>query len=147
MPEPSHPSAAQAFLKAVACGTLAGAAPMLLVTVPLAVAGLVSDGGFKDGGFVVDSLYLATLPIMVSFVIVFISSVVVGIPAALMLRRLQLESKAIYTFAGGLAGLLIALPFTYWGTPDWMCLLAFFSGAVTALVWWRNISKQTTTHL
>ena len=136
----------RAFAKAVSWGTLAGAGPILLGTVPLALFSL-ADGGIKGPGSLGATLHMAALPLLYTFQIVLVAAAVMGIPAALLLRRMRRETRDAYSAAGGVAGLLVPLvPLIILGAPDgyWLSLLGAFSGAVTGHVWWRETRTPPT---
>ncbi|MBD8555875.1 hypothetical protein IFT84_15305 [Rhizobium sp. CFBP 8762] len=136
----------KSFLKAVLFGTLAGAGPILLITVTFALLSL-PDGGIKGPGSLPQTLQMVFLPLAVAFPIVLVSSLVFGIPVTFILRRLRAESSNTYTFTAGFIGMLIPLAgCLWWDVQDWICLLGFFSGAVTGSVWWRDMNLQKTPH-
>jgi hypothetical protein len=127
------------FVKSVLIGTLAGAALPMIFTVLLAVGNLMSPlPGHLD---ILGSIYLAALPLMISFGLVSLSSVLIGLPAATILRRLGAESAFSYQAIGGAAGFLVTLIglLVIGATAGfWMCILGAISGIFTARTWWRS---------
>ena len=128
-----------AFFRAVLIGTLAGAAAPLLLTIPLAVISL-GDGGFN--GTIGSSLMIGIAPVVVAFPIVLSCSLVIGLPAVAIFRRLGIETVGSYVFLGCFTGGIVP-PALLWlmAAPDgyWMALLGTFSGGVTAASWARGI--------
>ena len=96
------------------------------------------QGWSSEGG------YLAVLPLLVSFGVVLTGSVIIGIPAFLILKTLKAESLRLYGCLGLFAGAaipLFVLLITKAPEGYWLCLVGAGSGAATASTWWR--SKQT----
>lgn len=124
------------FVKSVLFGALAGAAPMLVLTVFIAI-GLLADG-VKVGGML-PLLWLAVLPLVVSIPLVFAASILVGLPLTFLLKRRLRESASAYISVGAFVGfvvpiailLLMEAPAGYW-----MALLGAVGGAVTGRTWW-----------
>jgi hypothetical protein len=87
------------------------------------------------------SIYLAALPLLISFGLVSLSSVLIGLPAATILRLLGAESALSYQAIGGAAGFLVTLIglLVIGATAGfWMCILGVFAGTFTARTWWRS---------
>ncbi len=126
----------QRFAKSVVMGTLFGGGPFLFITVPLAVLFM-----FSAQHDLARSAYLAVMPLLVSFALVLIGSVTVGIPVFWTLKLLKAESYELYGCLGLLFGaaiplcalLLVKAPQGYW-----LCLVGAGSGAATAHTWWRS---------
>lgn len=74
LPTPGARTHAWAFAKAVAAGSLAGAGPMMLLTVPLGMFFILQDTSSN----LLDGLKMMFLPLMVSAPVVLASSVLVG---------------------------------------------------------------------
>lgn len=125
------------FAKSVMVGALAGAGPMLFITVLIAAGSLPK--GLNGDGNLLPSLWLALLPLIVSTPLVLGASLCVGLPLTYVLRRKGWESLNAYCGAGALVGfllpivilLIMAAPAGYW-----MALLGAFSGVVTGRTWW-----------
>jgi hypothetical protein len=132
------------FAKSVLAGTIAGAAIPMIVTVPLAVGNLISPlTGHLD---IFGSIYFAALPLLISFGLVFLSSILIGLPAAMILRFLCVESTFSYQMIGGAAGFLVTLIglLVIGATAGfWMCILGVIAGAFTARTWWRSAKASS----
>ena len=81
-----------AFAKSVLIGSLVGAAPFLAFTLLLAEFSL--PDGINGPGTLPATLWLAILPLVVSFPIVLGASIVIGLPLTFALRRNGWESSA-----------------------------------------------------
>lgn len=130
--------AMRAFAKSVLLGTVAGAAPPCAVTFVIALA-LSADNGGKIGLFPL--LWVAFLPVVVTFPLVLGASIVFGLPLTALLKRLHGEAGATYVFFGTALGFLIALAILLVIRASdgyWTAALGAFSGAVTAHTWWRS---------
>jgi len=135
-----------AFFRAVLIGTLAGATPPLLITIPLALISL-DDGGFN--GTLLSSLMIGIAPLLVTFPIVLACCLCVGLPAVAILRRCKRESASNYVALGCIGGGIVPIILLWiMSTPDmweptsnvwWLALLGTFSGGVTATSWARGI--------
>lgn len=129
----------RAFIRAVLIGTLAGAAAPLLLTLPLAVISL-GDGGFD--GTIRSSLMIGIAPLLVAFPVVLGCSLLLGLPAVAIFRRLGIETVASYVCLGCVAGGVVPTMLLWLiAAPDgyWMAFLGTFSGGVTAASWARGI--------
>jgi hypothetical protein len=127
----------KAFGKAVGAGTIIGGGPYLLFTVAVAVGDFVSpiDGQTN----LLRDLYLAVLPLLVAFVVVFAAGIVIGIPTAALLGR-DPDKRGRYVLVGAVAGFLIPLlglrlAGAEWGPAFGIGMLGTFSGGATALTW------------
>lgn len=135
----------RAFFKAVSFGAFAGAAPILVFTMILALGSLPE--GLNGDGRLFPSFWLAILPLVVSVPIVLSASICIGIPLTLFLSRQGWESAEAYIGVGVAAGaiipiaglLVIKAPSGYW-----MAILGAVSGAVTAQTWWSSARKKLT---
>jgi hypothetical protein len=131
-----------AFGKAVLSGSLVGAAPVLALTLLLAASSL--PDGINGSGSLPATLWLAILPLAVSFPVVFITSLVIGLPLTYFLRRNGWESNAAYVGVGVTAGFVIpvaGLLMMAAGAGYWIALLGAASGAATGHVWWSSARK------
>ncbi len=131
----------KAFVRAVLAGSLAGAGLPLVLTVLIAVASL-PDGGIHGPGSIEQTLWLAILPLLIAFPVVFVASVVVGLPVALLLGRTGRQSMTAYCLIGGGAGFVIPLiALLFVGAPAgyWIALLGLLGGTVTGYVWSRGV--------
>jgi hypothetical protein len=125
------------FAKSVILGALTGSAPILMFTILLSASSL--PDGLNGDGHLLPSLWLVVLPLVVAAPIVFVASLLVGLPLTLLLRRKGWESGAVYISVGAgmgfvlpIAGLLLmSAPAGYW-----MSILGAVSGAVTGRTWW-----------
>jgi hypothetical protein len=111
----------------------------MIVTVPLAIGNLFSP--LTSHLDIFGSIYLAALPLMISFGLVFLSSVLIGLPVAAILRVLSAESAFTYQAIGGAAGFLVTLIglLVIGATAGfWMCILGVFAGTFTAKTWCRS---------
>jgi Na+-driven multidrug efflux pump len=130
----------KAFSKAVLLGTLAGGALPMCFTLPIAIGSyLESFSGEPQLG---PAVYLAGLPLWISFALVLASSIVVGLPAHLILRKTQRVSRTYYVSIGAIAGFLVPLAVLFAieaVAGFWMALLGAFSGAITALSWSNSV--------
>lgn len=113
------------FGKTVLIGAVAGALP------PVAWA------TFTDNSMLFP---LATFSLLITLPVVFGASLLIGIPATVMLERIDGEGMGSYTLVGGFVG--FALP-TIWLVSVgasffayWMPLCGAFSGATTGYMWW-----------
>lgn len=127
---------ANAFLRAVALGGLAGGAPMLIFTLPAAV-----DWGRID----LLGLVLVTMPLWFAFAVTLAAAVSVGLPMTAILRHWGCETVANYGLLGALFGFLIPfLTFALAGNslePGlFFALPGTLAGAVAGTSWgrWRE---------
>ena len=140
------------FFRSVWAGAVAGAALPLILTVMLALDGLVR------GDPLLSMLLLALFPLFVTVPVVLAAALTIGLPVAALLQRANLESRTVYVLTGGAVGFLLPLLFeslsnvantfiSFLPTDDTMTLWwigSFFgalSGAVTANVWWKSRLK------
>lgn len=125
----------RAFLLAVVAGSLAAAAPALLITVPLGLM-MVFDDGHLNG------LAIMFAPFVISFPCVLIASLLIGLPLTTVLAWMGRERVEFYVIAGLIIGPVpfLVLMFQADGSSD----LAFaaacgaIGGAVTGWVWGRH---------
>jgi hypothetical protein len=136
----------RAFIQAILAGVAAGAFLPTLLTIGIAVT-LLPD--VLHGTTQVRSiLYLVALPVLVTVPLVLLGSVLIGLPATLLLKRRGQESAAAYMLVGAIGGtaiLLLALLLMRASEGGWLCLLGAFSGAVTGGTWWRAARKSKST--
>lgn len=124
---------AMAFAKAVTAGSLAGAGPMMLLTVPLGMVLILQDTSSN----LLTALRMMFLPLMVSAPVVLASSVLVGIPTFLVLRRKGLETKAVYAVAGTVMGIVITNIAIGGEAGGILMNLGALAGGVTGWSWWH----------
>lgn len=129
---------AAAFLRAVLAGTIATASvPSLLLT----VAALSDPWRPPDAIPLYAQLGIAAV---IALALVTTATLVVGIPARMVMRRLGIESAASFVIVGaaGGAGFVWALLTLAGGltSPVVFLALAAFSGAATGYTWWRSRS-------
>lgn len=128
-----------AFTKSVLFGTIAAAALPSAFTVGLAINSLPE--GLDGGGRLFPSLWLAILPVVVTFPLVLGASLLFGLPLTMLLKRNKRETAVAYTISGAVLGFVVPLVILLiFRTPagHWMALLGAFSGAVTAHTWWQS---------
>ena len=133
------------FVKSVLFGGLAGAAPMLTLTVPLGIYSLVNGSPISG---VLLCLLVAIFPLIVSVPVVFISIVLFGFPLTLLLKRLQWERASVYISVGAGMGLLLCTTFlTSWkdSSSYWMSIFGALGGGVTGGTWWVH-GRRTHVH-
>jgi hypothetical protein len=127
----------RAFVRAVLAGVLAGASLPVLLSCGVAVAILpdVMNGKAR----VLSFLWLLVLPVVVTIPLVLMGSVLIGLPATLLLAKRGRESDAAYMLTGAVGGLLIPLlALLLMKAPSgyWLSLIGAFSGVVTGHTWW-----------
>ena len=119
-------------------GTVTGAAiPFFLLFLSL-FGSLVAFGPLHEETLA--KLWFALFSVAFVFVIVALSSLLIGLPVTWSLRRLDAESLKAYSIAGGVAGALIPfIPLAFSGGPWSGVLLALgcLSGTATARTWWH----------
>ena len=127
----------KAFFKAVALGSLAGAAIPSFATIGLAIMTLGDVFAGKMSIF--QTLYLAFVPLVVAIPIVFCSALVLGVATTAALSAAKLESLENYCFAGVVFGALVPLAILISIGAERGFLIAIFGmigGLVTARTWW-----------
>jgi hypothetical protein len=119
------------FSKAVTIGALAGASPGLLLTVPFGLS------LFFDESMGSDAIILIASPFIISFVVVLVSSILIGLPLTFALNRMQAESQPNYVLAGSFAGALIAIAWIAQGGSGafWVALFTAAVGGITGWHW------------
>lgn len=127
------------FGRAVWWGSLAGAAPGLLFTIPLGISAM---GGTDP----VSGLLVALLPLLVTVTIVIGASLLIGLPITAILSHNRRERQRDYAVAGLAAGasiptlIILAIdglriePMLFFTVPG------MIAGTMTGLVWgnWRE---------
>jgi len=120
-------------------GTIAGAA---IPVIMLAAAIVGSFSGWND---LASMAGIAPLAIFVPFVFVIASSLVVGVPATLIMKRFGWESEDAYAYTGAIAGFLMPVIILviversidiFWNALP-AGILGLLSGVVTGRTWWR----------
>jgi hypothetical protein len=139
------------FGKAVAWGTLAGAALPLVLTTILVILSLPDL--FSGQMSIWQTLYLLFLPLIVVFPIVLLACIIFGLPLTALLKWMNRERLSLYVWIGFAIGLLLPVAILVQiGASDgyWMAALGAISGTVTGNVWWTEAreshafsSKQT----
>lgn len=127
------------FARAVWWGSLAGAAPFLLFTLPLGISAM-SDSDPASG------LLVAFSPLMITGTIVLGAILAIGLPLTALLSQSNREFQRHYATAGLVAGALlpslILLQFEDWaiGVGMFLAIPGMIAGTVTGLVWgkWRE---------
>jgi hypothetical protein len=124
------------YVLAFAAAVFAGTAAAMAVPVLVCLA-LVLESGSPDGSI----LRVLAFFVGLAFPIVLLGSLVIGVPAALLLRALRRESGGAYVLIGAAAGFLVPAGVVagFGGDAEGLVLLgpvASFSGGVTAAAWW-----------
>ena len=113
------------------------------MSLPIAIEDYINP--ISGDRHVLADIYLAGLPIWVSFAFVLLTSVLVGLPIHFILQKQRIASEASYLAAGSLAGLLVPLAFLFAigaVAGFWMAGLGAFSGAITARSWTRSLGLR-----
>ena len=127
------------FAWAVWWGSLAGAAPFLLLTLPL---GLSAMGGTDP----VSVLLVAFSPLIITSIIVLGAAFLIGLPLTAVLSQSSRELQRHYATAGLVAGALVPnlIMVMFLGVWElaaalWFTVPGMIAGTVTGLVWgkWR----------
>lgn len=118
-------------------GTVTGAAiPFFLLFLSL-FGSLVAFGPLHEETLA--KLWFSLFSVAFVFVMVTLSSLIIGLPTTWMLLRLGAESKGAYAVAGGIAGFLVPLLAFPVGLSIGGLILGFFgflSGTAAAHAWW-----------
>jgi len=128
---------AWAFVRAVAMGSLAGAGPMMLLTLPLGVVVMVQDPSSTG---IATGLKAMFIPLMISTPVVLGSSLLLGIPTFLFLRSRGMETRETYAIVGAVMGIAvtIAMNLVMGDEPGGVFMyLGALAGGVTGWSWWR----------
>ena len=128
------------FVRAVLCGSFAGGAPFLLLTVPTAIE------GFEYGRDLPGLLWLAFMPVVIAGGVVALATLLLGLPLTAWLAHREDETAMTYSIAGfGLGVLLpiavIAALFGDWTIGAILAVPGAIAGTVTATIWgrWREV--------
>lgn len=134
----------RAFWKAVLVGTLAGGLLPMSFTVPIAIGDYLEPISGERRLFA--DIYLAGLPLWISFVVVLISGSVLGLPAHLTLQKLRAGSRPMYISVGAIGGCAVTLAVLFAIGAEagsvWLAFLGAFSGAMTALSWSKSLERS-----
>jgi hypothetical protein len=133
----------KAFCKAVLMGTLAGGLLPMSLTLPIAIEDYLEPISGERRLFA--DIYFAGLPLWISFAVVLVSGIVVGIPVHLILQKLDAGSRQLYISIGAGGGLAVtAAGLVAIGAVAgfWMVFLGAFSGAMTALSWTNSLESS-----
>lgn len=128
-----------AFGKSVAIGALVGAAPFLLLTLPMGAGLAINPPRAEATPW--DGLLFAVLPLIVSGALVLAGSVMLGLPTYWLLARTKREAATIYTLWGAAWGAVAGTGVQAsvgFGGGVWMIVLGAASGAATGLRWGRS---------
>jgi len=126
------------FTRSVLAGSVAGAAPMMVLTVPLGLFIAFSEDRPSWVG-----LQMAMLPLMVSTCFVAVGATLVGLPARWIMRRHGVETQLNYVLAGAGCGALFPLVVSLVTRDEASSMMANFgaiAGAVTGWTWWRSVN-------
>jgi hypothetical protein len=125
------------FAKSAMVGSAVGAVLPMCLSVSVAIQGLIH---LQDSGLGILGLGIVALfPLIVSFPIVLCSSLLVGIPTYLILRKLNAEGGELYMLFGGLFGVAIPIGILLVGKAQsgfWLAVFGMFAGVATANTWW-----------
>jgi hypothetical protein len=127
--------AMRSFAKSVLIGTLVGAAPALLITLPLALLDLIQPmGGRSD---LIRSLWLGVLPLIVAFSLVLPCTVLIGLPVHFVLQKIKIGRAEPYALVGAVFGIGVPLLILVLIGSDnyWLVILGCISGAATGWSW------------
>jgi hypothetical protein len=127
------------FVKSVLLGALAGSAPFLVFTGTLVATSL--PRGFNGDGQLAGMLWVAVLPLLVATPTVLVSSILIGLPLTVVLRRRGSESRFAYIASGGAAGFIIPPVILFlMSAPSgyWIAILGAVGGGVTGRTWWAS---------
>lgn len=133
----------KAFSKSVLSGTVAAAALPMCFTVPIAIGDYLEP--LSGERRLAADVYLAGLPLWISFVLVLASSIAIGIPAHVVLRKTSKASLSYYVSVGAIAGFLVPLAVLLAIEAEagfWMAFLGAFSGGVTAMSWSNSLEDS-----
>ena len=87
-------------------GTLAGGLLPMSLTLPIAIGDYLEPISGERRLFT--DIYFAGLPLWISFAVVLVSGIVVGIPVHLILQKLDAGSRQLYISIGAGGGLAVA---------------------------------------
>lgn len=129
-----------AFARAVGWGTLAGAAPFVVLLSGPMILGLV------EGDDWIAELMWVLYPLALSGMFVLGSALVFGLPLTFILSERPREDGGTYALAGGLLGLVVpaatvlAMGGELGAEVLFLCLPGMFAGLVTGTSWgrWRE---------
>ncbi len=131
------PPPVQAFARAVGWGGFAGAAPFLMISIPLGIGTLFSG---DPGNAWWTGFFVIGLPLLVSLPIVLAASLLLGLPLTAFLSSMGKETGQTYVVGGFLFGAAPFITLVLWlgefGASFW-ALPGSFGGAVTGWVWGR----------
>lgn len=128
-----------AFAKSVAMGSIAGGAPVMIITAPLAIMLFIDGFRGHSYGAPWSPLYLAFLPLIISTPIALCASISIGLPVAVICAALRLKSALPLIISGMLVGFCIPLLFlllTRAPAGYWVSVLGALGGGVTGHTWW-----------
>jgi uncharacterized membrane protein len=115
----------------------------MILTLPIAIDNYVEP--MSGERRLLSDLYLAGLPLWISFSLVLGSSLVVGLPAHFILQKACAGSRRTYIFVGALTGFLVPLAVLLAihavEGSFWMAFLGAFSGAMTARSWSKSLDQ------
>lgn len=133
----------RAFGKAVLLGSLAGGAPMMLITMPAAMISFGEEGyGLSAIG---RALFLGFSPVFLSAMFVIPTAILIGLPAWLVFKWRHWDTPALLAAIGAVAGVVVVwvIVFPLAGPMALnAAFLAAFSGGVTGYVWGRDATHE-----
>lgn len=140
------PPSVRVFARAVGWGSLAGASPLLLISIPVGIGTLFPANSGSEWW---SGIFVVFVPLLVVVPIVLAASVVFGLPLTAWLSRTGVERGQHYVTAGLLLG-AIPLFILFNEIMVLAALLSFggtLGGGVTGWVWGRYrddlAAKQT----
>lgn len=125
---------------AIAAGTAAGTAfPVIILSMAI-LGSSPSRSDFES------AIWIAMLAIAFPFALVTSSTLLLGFPATLALKKFNLESETAYLLVGGALGFLVpgAVLTCVEGSGEFFFaattagIFGAFSGAITGRTWWRQ---------
>lgn len=135
----------KAFATAVIRGGIAAAMLPTALVMMMLIGSVLSNP--VDRNDLIAAVGLLLLPFAVAVLVIAASSMLIGLPVTMILRRTGLETAFNYAFAGGACGFAIPLiwgAMTAAGRPDLsLALLGAVGGTVTARTWWKERSPVT----
>jgi hypothetical protein len=128
------------FVRAVVVGTLAAGA---VVSMVLAAMFVPFVGSWNDAADVAGIIGVVTA---ITFGLVVLGAVFIGLPVTFVLQRVNRESEGSYIAAGTVFGFLVPLALLLALGSEaqgyWVCLLGAVAGGAAALVWWRCYRRE-----
>ena len=127
-----------AFLKAIGIG-------LILASVLAGAAIAVVSQSAELGAYAFITAGVIAMPFFL------VGGVMLGLPLTFMLRRLRMESRRVYLFAGAIIGYLTVPTYFFITDGDasgWaLAVLGAIAGAQTGQTWWLSYRRHTSLDL